>query len=204
MEQEGIYYYFRHLEDKHVLVLSDAIGAHAAAPGCEEVPDYPPAAKQRRKCDHLFDWSVFQEVQSGSYSLKDFDFEKPKANLLVVKQASPARTHPQASHEIYDYPGEYVVAADGENYAKARIEERQWQYEQVQGKGTALGLAVGSLFSLTGYDVREDQNREYLIVESTHQLQAAEYESSGVGAPELAGQCEITAIPSSQPFRNLA
>jgi type VI secretion system secreted protein VgrG len=201
MEQEGIYYYFRHEEAKHTLVLSDAIGAHEPAPGCAEVPFYPPTAHARRERDHLFEWSVFQEVQSGSYSLKDFDFEKPKANLLVVKQASPARTHPQASHEVYDYPGEYVVAADGENYAKARIEERQWQYEQVQGKGTALGLAVGSLFTLTGYDVREDQNREYLIVESTHRLQAAEYETSGAAASEVGGQCDITAIPSSQPFR---
>lgn len=202
MEQEGIYYYFRHEEGKHTLVLSDSLGSHEAAPGCEEVPFYPPTAHDRRQREHLFEWSVFQEVQPGSFSLNDFDFEKPKANLRVVKQASPARTHPQGGHEIYDYPGEYVVTADGENYAKARLEERQWQYEQAQGKGTALGLAVGSLFTLTGYDLREDQNREYLIVESIHQLQAAEYESSGTAAPEINQQCSVTAIPSNQPFRS--
>ena len=28
MEQEGIYYFFRHEQDRHVLVLADAYGAH--------------------------------------------------------------------------------------------------------------------------------------------------------------------------------
>lgn len=202
MEQEGIYYYFRHEESKHTLVLSDGIGSHESSSGCETVPFYPPTALARRQRDHLYEWSVFHEVQPGSVSLNDFDFEKPKANLRVVKQASPARTHPQAGHEIYDYPGQYVIAADGENYAKARIEERQWQYEQVQGKGTAVGLAVGALFGLTGYDIRADQNREYLVVETIHRLQGNEYETNVTRAAELARECEVTAIPSSQPFRS--
>ncbi len=202
LEQEGIYYYFRHEEGKHTLVLSDGVGAHEAAPDCAEVPYYPPQERARRTRDHVYEWSVFQAVQSGSVSLNDFDFEKPKANLKVVKQASPSRSHPQSSHEVYDYPGEYLLAADGGNYATARIEERQWQYEQVQGRGNALGLAVGALFSLTGYDFREDQNREYLIVETTHQAQAADYESGETTAPETPAECQLTAIPSSQPYRS--
>ncbi|KMQ53415.1 hypothetical protein ACS96_28350, partial [Pseudomonas aeruginosa] len=37
MEQEGIYYWFRHEQKRHILVLSDAYGAHrsrVATPAC--------------------------------------------------------------------------------------------------------------------------------------------------------------------------
>ena len=40
MEQEGIYYYFRHEKEKHLLVLSDDIGSHEAFPGYEKLPFY--------------------------------------------------------------------------------------------------------------------------------------------------------------------
>ncbi|OPG75598.1 type VI secretion protein ImpA, partial [Pseudomonas ogarae] len=41
MEQEGIYYFFRHEQGRHVLVLADAYGAHTTAPGYGSVPYYP-------------------------------------------------------------------------------------------------------------------------------------------------------------------
>jgi type VI secretion system secreted protein VgrG len=37
MEQEGFYYYFKHENGKHMLVLADAPSAHEAHPGCEEI-----------------------------------------------------------------------------------------------------------------------------------------------------------------------
>ncbi|MCP6134070.1 contractile injection system protein, VgrG/Pvc8 family, partial [Klebsiella pneumoniae] len=40
MEEEGIYYFFRHEQERHVLVLADAYGAHLQAPGYESVPFY--------------------------------------------------------------------------------------------------------------------------------------------------------------------
>ncbi len=199
LEQEGIYYYFKHEAGKHTLVLSDSIGSHDPAAGYEEVPYYPPQEHAARKRDHLYDWSVYQDVQTGTYALNDFDFEAPKADLKVKSMVS--RGHPQGKHEVYDYPGKYVKTAEGQKYAKTRIEQRQAQYELVRGEGSAIGLAVGHLFSLTGFDVREDQNREYLIVSSVHQLQAAEYESRQPGSADHWTSCEITAIPSSQQYR---
>ncbi|MDU5189606.1 MAG: type VI secretion system tip protein TssI/VgrG, partial [Mixta calida] len=38
MELEGIYYWFRHEADRHVMVLSDAPEAHGPWPGCEAIP----------------------------------------------------------------------------------------------------------------------------------------------------------------------
>ena len=46
LAQEGIYYYFRHEEAKHTMVLADSIGGHETAEGYETVP-YTPEERRR-------------------------------------------------------------------------------------------------------------------------------------------------------------
>jgi type VI secretion system secreted protein VgrG len=198
MEQEGIYYYFKHEIDKHTLVLADSVGSHEAFAGYEQLPYFPPDEHALRERDHIYDWNISQEVQPGVYALTDFDFTRPKANLEV--KASIKREHARSSMEIYDYPGEYLQTGDGESYARARIEELQAEHEQVQGQGNARGLSVGSLFELTDY-LREDQNREYLIVSATHQVESDAYSSGAAAGAEEVYSCSFTALPSKQPFR---
>ncbi|WP_275086921.1 contractile injection system protein, VgrG/Pvc8 family, partial [Pseudomonas aeruginosa] len=76
MEQEGIYYWFRHEQKRHILVLSDAYGAHRSPGGYASVPYYPPTLGHRER-DHFFDWHMAREVQPGSLSLNDYDFQRP-------------------------------------------------------------------------------------------------------------------------------
>ncbi|HCU2021036.1 TPA: type VI secretion system tip protein VgrG, partial [Pseudomonas aeruginosa] len=52
MEQEGIYYWFRHERNRHILVLSDAYGAHHSPAGYTSVPYYPPSLGHRER-DHF-------------------------------------------------------------------------------------------------------------------------------------------------------
>ena len=198
MEQEGMYYFFKHEDGKHTLVLSDSISAHETVPGYEEVPYYPPEESERRERDHISDWSLNQIIQPGMYALNDYDFKKPKANLEV--KSSVSREHDQADFEIYDYPGEYKESSDGEAYVRARIEELQSQHEEVQGQGNVAGLMTGCLFKLINYP-REDQNREYLISSSSYNLGPQEYESAFAGGSGSNFSCGITAIDKQQAFR---
>ena len=41
MEHEGIYYFFKHVEGRHTLVLADSYSAHSCG-GEEEIPFIPP------------------------------------------------------------------------------------------------------------------------------------------------------------------
>ena len=79
MEQEGIYYYFKHEKDKHILVLSDSISSHEAFPGYEKLPYFPPDEHLRRERDHIYDWNISKEVQPGVYALNEFNFKQPKS-----------------------------------------------------------------------------------------------------------------------------
>ncbi|MGC5698857.1 type VI secretion system tip protein VgrG [Pseudomonas sp. NFXW11] len=198
MEQEGIYYYFRHEQDRHVLVLADAYGAHATAPGYASVPFFPPD-QQMRERDHFYDWQMAHEVQPGSLALNDYDFLRPRASLEV--RSSVPRNHSHSDYPLYDYPGEYLQSNDGEHYARTRIEAIHSQFERVQLRGRARGLGAGHLFTLSGFE-RADQNREYLVLLARYQIRQEPYES---GQAELGEQfvSELDCLDASQAFRPL-
>jgi len=199
MEQEGIYYYFKHKNGEHKLILADAKSSHDPFPGYEEI--------SYRSPDHAFaegenvtDWTIEQRVQPGACALNDFDFKATKKGLRTASQI--ARDHAASDYEIYDYPGEYVEFSDGEAYARARIEELQAHHEVTQGQSDARGICTGYTFSLTDHP-REDQCREYLITSASYHLESDEFDSSG--QPMGRGpvySCSFTAIDAKQPFRS--
>ena len=198
MEQEGIYFYFKHEDGKHTLVLADSYSAHSTVPGYEEIPFYPPDETALRERDHVTDWSVVQAVQPGVFAHTDFDFTAPRKNLLA-KRSNP-KQHEHADLEIYDYPGEYTETGSGETYARVRLEEMHAGYETVRGEGNARGLTTGALFTLTNYP-RDDQNREYLIVSTSYELQSDLFGSYGNNGSGPLFQCGLTAIDAKTPFR---
>ncbi|WP_339526032.1 type VI secretion system Vgr family protein [Pseudomonas sp. EL_65y_Pfl2_R96] len=198
MEQEGIYYFFRHEQGRHVLVLADAYSAHTSAPGYASVPYYPKNEQQRER-DHIHDWHLAQEVQPGSLELNDYDFQRPSARI-DVRSAMP-RPHTAGDYPLYDYPGTYVQSADGEHYARTRIEALQTLHEQVELSGNARGLGSGHLFSLTGFS-RQDQNREYLIVGTRYSI-SQESGETGIGAASAQFESSLTCIDAQQSYRPL-
>ena len=165
MEQEGIYYYFKHEQGKHILMLADGYSAHQKFKGYEQVPYFPPDMHDHRERDHLSELRLQVSHQPGAYALNEFDFKTPGKKLLA-KLANP-KDHARAQFEIYDYPGEYLEYGEGETYTRLRLEELLAQHESVAARGNAAGLAVGYLFDLTDCS-RQDLNREYRIQSATH------------------------------------
>ncbi len=198
MEDEGIYYFFRHEPGRHQLVLADAYSAHEASSGYETVRYFPPTANVIREEDHFSDWSVAKEVQSGAVVLRDFDFTRPRVDLEVG--AKDPRSHEQAEQEVFDYPGGYRETGHGDKVARIRLEAAQALYERAFGAGNARGLGAGSLFTLQGHP-RSDQNREYLIVRSNFRMSDQAYESGG-GGGEAVFEQSIEVLDTKIPFRS--
>jgi type VI secretion system secreted protein VgrG len=200
MEEEGIYYFFKHQQDKDTLVLCDSAGAHSATPGCETVPYYPPSDNVVREEDFIDNWLLSHSMQSGKLSHTDFDFVKPRTSLLA--QYTAAGSYPKGDAEVFAYPGGYLTVSDGGRYAQRRLEALQQQHERVVGSGNVRALAVGALFTLENFP-RDDQNREYLVVASTHHFAGIDFES-GVGQASADVTVRFDAIPSKQPYRSLS
>jgi type VI secretion system secreted protein VgrG len=201
LEQEGIFYFFRHEETKHTLVLADDYSALDQIAGYERVPYWPEAEVAVADRDFLSALNVTQEVRTGKYALRDYNYTKPGQRPGADLEARCAQpfAHALADQEIYDYPGAYLTKGEADTCARLRLEEEHAEHEQITGSGTVGGLAPGCRFTLTDYP-RDDQNREYLVVGVTLDLDADAYESAD-GGGGLPLTCRVTAIDSRTPYR---
>ncbi len=197
LEEEGIYFYTRHTDGHHTIVLTDSMSKHETVPGYEKISFISPHDLVRPELEHIGSWDFSRTIQPGVYVHDDYDLERPSVELKTRKVLS--RTYSPSDYEIYDYPGHYLQKPDGEQYADVRINEFGTQFETARGISNSKGIHVGSLFTLEDFP-REDQNAEYLIVSASYDLEFSGYESM----PDSAGtsyQCSFVAMPSKQQFR---
>jgi type VI secretion system secreted protein VgrG len=200
LEQEGIHYFFEHQDGKHLMVLADDANAHSKIKGYETVPYYPPTTSAgQRERDHLESWSQKKSVESGAYSLTDYDYSAPKKSLLQTSSIS--KSHARSDFEIFDYPAELGVYDSGEasRVAKVRIQELQTAQTLSRGAGNAAGLATGHNFSLSKYP-RSDLNIEYLIIDSNLTI-SADVHTSGAAGGGAEFQIHLEAIDAKTPYR---
>jgi type VI secretion system secreted protein VgrG len=174
MEGAGIYYFFRHDESKHTLVLADSPAAHDTVDDYGEVEFFPQRESSRGEKEHLFSWVVQQRIRSGGFAATDFDFKAPRTALLSVLSLPQDYAH--ADTEVFDYPGDFLNRSEGDTVVRRRLEERQWEHEVVRASGDVRGISSGDLFTLTGHP-RDDQNKEYLIVGAIYNIHVGDYES---------------------------
>lgn len=198
LENEGIYYFFEHQDGKHVLVLADSYSAHSPTTGYEKVPYYPQTASSLHDVDHISAWTLDTEACPGAYVHRSYDYTAPRKPLLAQRRAPKA--HALASYEVYDFQGDYTESADGEGYARVRLEEAQARHEVARGTGNARGLACGGLFSLTEHP-RADQNRQYLITEARCSLRTDEFQTGAAGDTGPVFQGSLSAVDAQIPFR---
>jgi type VI secretion system secreted protein VgrG len=197
MEEEGIYFYFKHTDGHNTVVLTDSTSKHTATPGYEKIQVLAPEQVVRPELEHISSWDFSREIQPGVYVHDDYDLERPSVELKTRKVLS--RSYAPSDYEIYDYPGHYLQKPDGEQYAGVRIDELGSQFETAQAVSNARGVSVGSLFTLENCP-RDDQNREHLILAASYDLEFSGYEAM----PEGAGtsyRCSFVAMSSQQQFR---
>lgn len=200
MEQEGMYFYFKHEDGKHTLILADAKGAHETFPEYASIKFFD-EGEMKREADHIDDWRIGMQIVPEKLALTDYNFKKPKVDLINKDQETYKHAHAGGEHEIFDYPGEYSEAGEGKEYAKYRIEELAAQYERATGAGNAKGIAAGYLFSLTDF-VRKDQNQEYLVISVSHDIQSDEMTSTGASGGDISYNCRFEVMPTTRPFRS--
>lgn len=197
LESDGIYYYFTHEKQKHTLVLADdSMSSHDAAPGFEEL-SYNRLEDDKGEPRTFFDWAATKRVQPGIYTLLDYDFKKPSADLSADRLER--KEHKYADGEWFDYPGHYKVVPDGKTIARIRGEERMSSYEVSEGSTDAVGLYPGCAVKLADHP-RKDQNREYLVIGMSYTADSGSFETDESGG-RLIYEARVKAIPRSVAFR---
>ncbi|HEY0136772.1 MAG TPA: type VI secretion system tip protein VgrG, partial [Nannocystis sp.] len=198
LEEDGIFYFFEHTAESHVMVIADHVGAHPRIPGADTVWWNPPGGLLHAR-EHVLDFRFGQRIRPGTATLRDFHFPTPTADMQAREQAADDR-----DLEVYDYPGEYREAAGasldrGQMLAKVRLQELQSSRRVGSGKADCMRLVPGHTFHLAGHG-RGELNLEYLLTGVVHhgrQPQALDEDAAG----EFSYSAEFTCMERSVPYR---
>jgi type VI secretion system secreted protein VgrG len=209
MEDEGIYYFFRHQAGKHEMVLCDSANVHVNELGVSSL-DYKANARRRTQSSEVTRWSWSRQIQTGKTTVRDHHFMTPAQNYESAHTGQAG--HPHGAIEAYDYPIGLPPFADdpqapsqtaqlpniAKGIAKHRLEAFQSGGEAADGATNSLRLCNGARFKIAKHPV-DEQNREYIVRSTSIRVRVAGYESGNEA--ESSHECEFTALPATVPFR---
>lgn len=204
MEQEGLYYFFEHSEEKHTLIVCDKtsnhreskVGGLAFNPTAEVSQSYRVSSEWGDK-HYLKSWT--ERVRSSfneRVTLRDFDFKKP--TKPVQGEAADEGEHKRDEEEFYAYPGAFIEKARANRLSKVRLEGLRADRRTYTADATAKGLCVGTTFAVAQHP-NDRFNAEYLIVSTVHSLQSQSYRSGTSQRDE--DQVILVAMPADTQYR---
>lgn len=213
MEEEGIYYYFKHTGTVESLVLADGIGAHAPVVGAANIEYHFRERNYRRAMDHIFEWAPSESVVPGAVAMTDYNFTTPSASLMKVTTV-PKGSHAKKSFEIYHYPGHHATVDEGGPRTSVALQAMAVPYQTYRGSCNVRTMAAGATFAMTNHPHTAD-NSEFLVTRATHMLSIEnDYEDDEAKNPTIerggaqvtddqvdSYRCLIEAIPKATQFR---
>jgi type VI secretion system secreted protein VgrG len=122
MEEEGIFYFFKHTSSGHQMIVANNAQAHQDIQDPTKImfDELRGAAENELRINV---WAKQQELTSGKSLLWDYCFEMPDKNLAADKPIKATAKSGTETHklkvggndqfEIYDFPGAYAGRFDG-------------------------------------------------------------------------------------------
>jgi type VI secretion system secreted protein VgrG len=209
MEEEGIYYYYRHDKDRHVMVLCEGPSGHASGtpakleynPNSVSVFSADSVERSSRGKNFLQSW--IERVSTNAeakVTIRDFDFKSPAHPLAANKSAEA--NHPNDNREVYLYPGrihhdEKEAPAEnkaGQERSENMLDGLRANRRVFTGTSQSAGLSCGCKVEI-GNHPAERMNDSYMITSTYHSIAAESYRS-GQGDSELEFNVRFEAIPA--------
>lgn len=195
MEEEGIFYFFDHVADKHTMVLADS--PTAVQPGKVGKLKMSLTIGGNLNADHITELEVDSEVVSGKVTLVDYNDTLPKRIESTV--AAGAQGTSAEQYRKFDYPGKFSVVADGDRLARLRLEASEALSFVVTGRTNYRGLGSGQKLEVSDH-YRRDVNQAYHVLSAEHLATEGGYRSKAEGG-EFSFQTSFEAIPYAVPYR---
>lgn len=197
MQQEGIFYFFKHTNSKHTLILQDDT---VTANNLGEVPYFELEENSRHKgVEGITQWENHQQVRTGGISLSSYDFQLPTKNLTAT--TLDPKVSSLSSFQKYIYEGNYCERAAGDHYTKMLMEQENATQEQKTFSGNMRTLAAGASFKLTDH-IRDDQNANYYITQFSCVMRSDELMVNVNKEKSVMYEFSACAIPAKCSFRS--
>ena len=198
MEEYGIFYFFKHQQGNHTLVLADSPTAHSSCPGQSSVRYMTVSGGPQE--DVITGWQIEQELRTGKYSHTDYNFQTPSTSL-IASEPTVYEVGGNSKFEIYHYSGEHLTKGAGQSLSKIRMQEEEAQHIVAHGTSHCRMFVSGCKFTLEEHP-RKDMNTDYVLTEIQHTAVTDAFPSSGNPEGESYSNA-FTCIPLSVPFRPL-
>lgn len=215
MEEEGIFYFFRHTEDVYKLVIADTPSAHQEMPGASPLV-YEEISGGLRDEVRVSSWIKTQELGPGKYSLQDYCYGTPGMDMKVSQPILDSVQVGKVYHklkvggndqfEIYDYPGGYGIRSQagdsgnrktGEGIAKHGMEHLEMAQFLIRGESNDFNLTPGYRFTLTRHP---NADGAYVLTSIAHSASEGGFHSGAeIGKNHYSNIFQ--SIPFGLPFR---
>ncbi|MGZ5901244.1 MAG: type VI secretion system tip protein TssI/VgrG, partial [Reyranella sp.] len=127
MEEVGMFYFFRHDKDKHVMTITDRNATFGPLP--EPQLDY---RSTTTRSGHVTQWEDAYDFRPGRWAQRDFNFETPSSDLTTNEKTMLKLRNAQ-TFERYDYPGGYVQKGRGTQLTRMLMQAEEAAYHAVSG-----------------------------------------------------------------------
>ena len=180
MEQAGLFYYFRHDDDRHVMVIADKnVSFHDLS-----VPVLVYTSGNDPK-GQVVSWQHSYTFRPGRWAQTDFDFEIPSKSLLtsettVLKLATPTRSNASTIPV-------YMSTRVGCQFDTHTDGGRGGSVSYCEGSGHSLRLDVGAKFTLQDHPC-QDPKEAYVISHVHHEASDPTYLGPTAAKPQLRQQ----------------
>jgi type VI secretion system secreted protein VgrG len=199
-EEEGIYFYFEHSRDRHVLCFSDREGGPRI--DGESLLRFHPGAGTETDTATVKTVECGQVMGSDSVAFREWNFEKTRLNLAVGQTETDARKAPipvGMTLEDYRYPHLYQLQKEGRRYADIEMLRHMSQTRSIKAATDVSRMVPGFTFELHDHH-RKEINARWWIVRVEHegeQPQVLEHEAPDRGMTYAA---KVVAIPDTTRF----
>jgi type VI secretion system secreted protein VgrG len=170
MEEEGIFYFFKHEDGKHTLVLADDSDNY---PNCH-VPEIEFDPTDSAFEDEIFKASIELSLNTAKYLMDDFHFETSTTDLLATAAGE--------GMSWYEYPGGFTTTDAGNAIATKRLAAIEASNKVMRGNSTVKTLVAGCKFTLSQH-VRESANAAYVVRRVTMRCDQQKYGDSFEAIP---------------------
>jgi type VI secretion system secreted protein VgrG len=190
MEELGIFYFFRHEADRHVMVLGD----HNLA--------FKPVVEKNAVVGgsggDVTAWEHAWEFRPGRWAHKDFAFKTPSQDLTTT-EASLLKLPRADALERYDYPGGYTQKDDGQAQTRLRMEELEARWHIVSGESSCASFFAGGKFTVARHPQKSEENQDYVLIRVAHRASDDSHLSGSAPPPSYDNSFE--AVPAKTRFR---
>ncbi|MCL4781489.1 MAG: type VI secretion system tip protein VgrG [Bryobacterales bacterium] len=198
LQEEGIFYWFKHVDGKHTMIIGNANSKFAE---CPKGTLHYDTTKSHKFSEDIHQMDMEKFARTKIETRRDYFFEDPSLDLTSSQSSGETR----GSEEIYDYPGLYFAKGLGDHFADLLIDHQDSHVTRINFKSMARDLFCGCRVKIANH-FNSDLNKEVIVLRFVEECSFGGYRSSQGGrTPEgldvFKYENHVNSVPNAAPYR---